>query len=486
MKLNVLTGTIPGKVRIIGDQNTEIHNICIDSRKVQPGDLFVCTPGLRMDAHKFAPQAVASGAVALMVDHELDLPVPQVVVEDVRCALSYAAARFHDNPAAKMHMIGITGTKGKTTTSFLIKSILEEAGKKVGLIGTVCSMIGDETIPAKLTTPDPVDTQAMLAKMAAAGCEYVIMEVSAHALALDRLAGIRFDVGAFSNFSQDHLDFFDSMDSYFACKMRFFDPCMTEKLVYNVDDDRVCEGMTRLRRDALRIGIRQGSDIYANDIEINECGTNFLMTWHKHFRVSVALKLAGIFNVYNAMLAAGICIQLGITPEEICRGLEEVRAVPGRIELLETGTPYRVILDYAHSPDSLENILKAVRQTAKGRMICLFGCGGNRDSAKRPMMGEIAGELADFCILTSDNPRSEDPMAILAAIEEGIKGSGCEYVVIENRREAIKYALMNAKPSDVVVLAGKGHETYQEIKGVRYPFNEKIVVAELLKEIREQ
>lgn len=485
MKLKDLTGTIPGEVRIVGDRDTEIQDICIDSRKVRPGALFICTPGLRMDAHKFAPQAVESGAVALLVDHLLEIDVPQVVVEDVRLASSYVAAQFHGNPAQKMHMIGITGTKGKTTTSFLIKAILEEAGKKVGLIGTVCSMIGDEAIPAKLTTPDPVDTQAMLARMLEAGVEYVVMEVSAHALALDRLAGIVFDVGAFSNFSQDHLDFFDGMQSYFDCKMRFFDPAMTRAIVYNVDDDAVAEGMSKLERDALRIGIREGSDIYANDIEISECGTNFLMTWHKHFRVSIALKLAGIFNVYNAMMAAGICISLGVTPEEIRRGLEDVRAVPGRIELLETGTPYRVILDYAHSPDSLENVLRAVRQTAKGRMIALFGCGGNRDRAKRPIMGEIAGELADFCILTSDNPRGEDPMDILKDIEEGIRGTGCEYVVIENRREAIRYALESAAPSDVIVLAGKGHETYQEIKGVRYPFNEKIVVSELLRELKK-
>ena len=485
MKLNELTGSVPGKVRIIGDQDIEIRNICGDSRKVQPGDLFICTPGLTMDAHKFAPQAVERGAVALLVDHPLDIDVPQAVVENVRLAQSYVAAQFHGNPAEKMHMIGITGTKGKTTTSFLLKSILEEAGKKVGLIGTVCSMIGDEVLPSKLTTPDPLDTQKLLAEMAAAGVEYVIMEVSAHALALDRLAGIRFDVGAFSNFSQDHLDFFEDMDAYFACKMRFFDPEMTDKIVYNVDDDHIARGVAELGRPALRVGIREGSDVYANDIEISERGSNFLMTWHKHFRVSIALKLAGIFNVYNALLAAGICISLGIDPEAIRRGLEDVRAVPGRIELLETGTPYRVILDYAHSPDSLENILKAVRETTKGRMIALFGCGGNRDRAKRPLMGEIAGELADYCILTSDNPRNEDPMEILSAIEEGIRGTGCEYVVIENRREAIKYALACARPSDVVVLAGKGHETYQEIKGVRHPFNEKIVVAELLKELAQ-
>ena len=485
MKLNELTGTIPGKVRIIGNQDIEIQNICADSRKVQPGDLFICTPGLHMDAHDFAPQAVERGAVALLVDHPLKIDVPQAVVENVRLAQSYVAAKFHGNPAEKMHMIGITGTKGKTTTSFLLKSILEEAGKKVGLIGTVCSMIGDEVLPSKLTTPDPLDTQQLLAEMAAAGVEYVIMEVSAHALALDRLAGIRFDVGAFSNFSQDHLDFFEDMDAYFACKMRFFDPAMTDKIVYNVDDDHIARGVAELGRPALRVGIREGSDVYANDIEISERGSNFLMTWHKHFRVSIALKLAGIFNVYNSLLAAGVCISLGIDPEAIRRGLEDVRAVPGRIELLETGTPYRVILDYAHSPDSLENILKAVRETTKGRMIALFGCGGNRDRAKRPLMGEIAGELADYCILTSDNPRNEDPMEILSAIEEGIRGTGCEYVVIENRREAIRYALEFAQPSDVVVLAGKGHETYQEIKGVRHPFNEKIVVAELLKEIAQ-
>ncbi len=483
MKLSEVVATIPEKIRIIGDQNVEISNICIDSRKVQKGDLFVCTPGTQTDAHRFAPQAVAGGAVALIVTHPLDLDVPQVVVEDVRLALSYAAAQFHGNPAKKMCMIGITGTKGKTTTSFLLKSILEAAGKKVGLIGTVCSMIGSEAIPAKLTTPDPVDTQTMLAKMADAGVDCVIMEVSAHALALDRLAGITFDVGAFSNFSQDHLDFFETMENYFACKMTFFKPEMTRSIVYNVDDDHVAAGMRQLGREALRVGIRDSSDVYANDIEIGESGSEFIMSWHKHFRVPLALKLAGIFNVYNALLAAGICIQLGIDPEIIRAGLENVKNVPGRIELLETGTPFRVILDYAHSPDSLENILKAVRQTTKGRMIALFGCGGNRDSAKRPIMGEVAGELSDFCILTSDNPRGEDPMDILGAIEEGIKNTTCEYVVIENRREAIRYALTHAQPSDVVILAGKGHETYQEIKGVRYPFDEKIVVAELLREI---
>ncbi len=294
---------------------------------------------------------------------------------------------------------------------------------------------------------------------------------------------MKFKVGAFSNFSQDHLDYFRDMDAYFAAKMKLMDPAICETIVYNVDDERVGAAIKRLDMQKLRIGIRESSDVYANDIEIGERGCSFLMTWHKHFRTTIDLHLAGIFNVYNALMAAGICICAGVGPESIRQGLENVTAVPGRIELLDTGTPYRVILDYAHSPDSLENVLNAVRQTARGRMIALFGCGGDRDKAKRPMMGEIGGKLADFCILTSDNPRNEDPMVILDAIEAGIKPTGCDYIVIENRREAIRYALTHAEPGDVVVLAGKGHETYQDIKGVKHPFDEKVVVRELLEEI---
>lgn len=265
--------------------------------------------------------------------------------------------------------------------------------------------------------------------------------------------------------------------------MRLLAPDVCEDIVYNVDDERVSTGVRALGRQAMRIGIRESSDVYANDIEIGERGCSFLMTWHKRFRTTISLHLAGIFNVYNALMAAGICICAGAGPESIRQGLESVYNVPGRIELLDTGTPYRVILDYAHSPDSLENILKAVRQTTKGRMIALFGCGGDRDRGKRPVMGEIAGELADYCILTSDNPRNEDPMDILNAIEAGIKPTGCEYVVIENRREAIRYALKFAGVGDVVVLAGKGHETYQEIRGEKHPFDEKVVVRELLEEM---
>ncbi len=483
MKLNALIVKIPGQVQALGNTDVEITSLCIDSRKVERGALFFCTPGLQVDAHKFAPQAVEKGAVALVVQRRLDLDVPQVLVEDVRKALSYMAAEYFGNPAEKLMMLGITGTKGKTTTSFLVKSIMEAAGVKCGLIGTVCSMIGEETLPNRLTTPDPIETQTLLRRMVDAGMECVIMEVSAHALDMHRLAGVKFKVGAFSNFSQDHLDYFPDMDAYFAAKMRLMDPAICETIVYNVDDERVGAAIKGVDCQKMRIGIRESSDVYANDIEIGERGCSFLMTWHKHFRTTVSLHLAGIFNVYNALMAAGIAICAGAGPESIRQGLENVHAVPGRIELLDTGTPYRVILDYAHSPDSLENVLRAVRQTAKGRMIALFGCGGDRDKAKRPMMGQIGGQLADYCILTSDNPRNEDPMSILDAIEEGIKSTGCEYTVIENRREAIRYALTHAEPGDVVVLAGKGHETYQDIKGVKHPFDEKVVVRELLEEI---
>ncbi len=483
MKLKALIGRIPGEVSTKGNTDVEISELCVDSKRATPGALFFCTPGLHMDAHDFAPQAVEKGASALVVERFLPLDVPQVKVEDVRVAVSYVASEYFGNPSEKLMMLGITGTKGKTTTSFLVKAIMEAAGVKTGLIGTVCSMIGDETIPNRLTTPDPIETQTLLRRMVDAGMECVIMEVSAHALDMHRLAGVKFKVAAFSNFSQDHLDYFADLDAYFAAKMRLLAPDVCEDIVYNVDDERVSTGVRALGRQAMRIGIRESSDVYANDIEIGERGCSFLMTWHKRFRTTISLHLAGIFNVYNALMAAGICICAGAGPESIRQGLESVYNVPGRIELLDTGTPYRVILDYAHSPDSLENILKAVRQTTKGRMIALFGCGGDRDRGKRPVMGEIAGELADYCILTSDNPRNEDPMDILNAIEAGIKPTGCEYVVIENRREAIRYALKFAGVGDVVVLAGKGHETYQEIRGEKHPFDEKVVVRELLEEM---
>ena len=471
MKITKLAAVVPGPVRLVGYERDEVNSLCTDSRKVQPGALFFCIPGLRSDAHEFAPQAVEAGAAALVVDHELPVKCPQIIVPDVRSALARMAAAFYGNPARNLRLVGITGTKGKTTTSFLVKAILEKAGHKTGLIGTVCSMIGDEKIPSNLTTPDPVDFQRLLRQMADAGMEYVVMEVSAHAMALRKLEGMCFEVCSFTNLSQDHFDFFGNMENYLAAKMKLFEPDRCKIAVYNADDERVSQAMSRVQIPRVDYGIRVSSDIYAKNIEVGERGCSFQIVFNKRFKLQIDLKLSGIFNVYNAMTAAVMCDALGVPSEAIKAGLESVKGVPGRI------------LDYAHSPDSLENILNTIRGTARARVIAVFGCGGDRDHEKRPIMGEIAGRLADFAVLTSDNPRSEDPYAILAEIEAGIKNTGCPYTVIENRREAIKYAMTHANPSDVVVLAGKGHETYQEIKGVKHPFDEKVVVKELLEEI---
>ena len=483
MTLEKLIESLPGLVRVIGDTQVDIASLCMDSRKAAEGALFFCISGLTRDAHDFAPQAVEKGASALVVERELPINVPQIMVEDAREAVSRIAAAFYGRPSDELTLIGITGTKGKTTTSYLVKSILEAAGHKVGLIGTVGSMIGDVQIPATLTTPDPVDFQKLLRDMADAGCTHVVMEVSAHALALKKLKGVKFAVCGFTNLSQDHFDFFHDMQHYLDAKMQLFSGEFTDKMVINADDEPVREAFEAAGISPMLTGISYPSDFHAKEIEIGERGCEFVLRYHREFSAEIGLKLAGIFNVYNSMMAAALCHSVGISMEAIKTGLESVRSVPGRIELLDTDTPYRVILDYAHSPDSLENILKAVRGTAQKRMIALFGCGGDRDREKRPVMGEIGGRLADYVILTSDNPRSEDPMAILAQIEAGIQPTKCEYTVIENRREAIRFALTHAEPGDVIVLAGKGHETYQEISGVKYPFDEKIVVKELLSEI---
>ena len=486
MKLTTLAKAVPGPVTIAGYEGNQVTSLCTDSRKVEPGALFFCIPGTRMDAHDFAPQAVAAGASALVVQHKLDLPVPQVVVPDVRLALAYMAAEFYGRPADQLKMVGITGTKGKTTVSFLIKSVLDGAGHKTGLIGTVGSMVGEERIPAQLTTPDPVEIHRLLRRMVDEGIEYVVMEVSAHAMAMRRVDGIFFQVVGFTNFTQDHLDFFGDMDSYLKAKLALIAKERCGHVVYNADDERVGQAIGALDIPHTAIGIRVPSDIHANDIEICERGCGYQLTFSKRFKLDIRLQLAGVFNVYNSMMAAAMCDCLGMTPQQIQSGLERLKGVPGRIELLETETPYRVILDYAHSPDALENILKTVRETCKGRVIALFGCGGDRDHDKRPIMGEIGGRMADHCILTSDNPRSEDPLAILAEIERGIRLTGGSYQVVENRREAIRIALTMARPGDVVVLAGKGHETYQEIKGVKHPFDEKLVVKEILSEMTNE
>ena len=480
MKLTELARSIPAGASVSAE--AEVTGLVCDSRKVKKGDLYFCLPGLRVDGHNFAKAAADAGAAALVVERKLPVDLPQVLVEDARAAMSYMAQCFYGYPAAEMHGVGITGTKGKTTTSFLVRAIARHAGHKVGLMGTVCTYIGEEEEPASLTTPDPIDVQSLLRRMKYAGCDFYVMEVSAHALDLRKLVGMKFDQGIFTNFSQDHLDYFGTMETYRRAKEKFFDPFYIGHAVVNADDEA---GKYMLGRvPATTYGVSAPADAYANEIEILESGVSYRLHW-KDVVLPLHLHISGIFNVYNSMAAAVACLEMGISPEDVKAGLESVTVVPGRIEPLPTHTPYRVILDYAHSPASLESILKTIRQFTRGRLICVFGCGGGRDKEKRPIMGEISGRLADFSVLTSDNPRLEDPMDILRAIEEGIKRTTGPYVVIENRREAIRYAMQMGQPGDVIVLAGKGHETYQDIGGQKHPFDEKVVVREILAEMDE-
>ncbi len=480
MKLTELARSIPAGASVSAE--AEVTGLVCDSRKVKKGDLYFCLPGLRVDGHNFAKAAADAGAAALVVERKLPVDLPQVLVEDARGAMSYMAQCFYGYPAREMHGVGITGTKGKTTTSFLVRAIARHAGHKVGLMGTVCTYIGEEEEPASLTTPDPIDVQSLLRRMKDAGCDFYVMEVSAHALDLRKLVGMKFDQGIFTNFSQDHLDYFGTMETYRRAKEKFFDPFYIGHAVVNADDEA---GKYMLGRvPATTYGVSAPADAYANEIEILESGVSYRLHW-KDVVLPLHLHISGIFNVYNSMAAAVACLEMGISPEDVKAGLESVTVVPGRIEPLPTHTPYRVILDYAHSPASLESILKTIRQFTRGRLICVFGCGGGRDKEKRPIMGEISGRLADFSVLTSDNPRLEDPMDILRAIEEGIKRTTGPYVVIENRREAIRYAMQMGQPGDVIVLAGKGHETYQDIGGQKHPFDEKVVVREILAEMDE-
>ncbi len=483
MKLSMLTEQLPYLVETRGSMDTEIAALCSNSREKTADALFFCIPGARFDAHDYAPQAIENGCVALVVEHYVDADVPQVKVTNVRAAMSRMAAAFYGHPARQMRMVGVTGTKGKTTTTYMIKSILEQAGVMVGLIGTTGNMIGDKRIASNYTTPDPIDLQRDLRAMVDAGVQAVVMEVSAHAIDMHRLDGLEFEVGAYTNLSQDHLDYFGTMDNYFECKKRFFTSGMVKNSVLNVDEETSVSILRDLSSPHLTFGIAAAADLFARDIEISETGVAFELKLQGMHALPISLRMTGMFNVYNAIAAASCAMVLGISHEDIKAGLEKIENVPGRIEMLPTGTPYRVILDYAHAPDALDNILRTCREFTKGRLIVLFGCGGDRDKGKRPIMGRIGGELADLCILTSDNPRNEDPMDILAAIEDGIKETACEYVIIENRREAIRHALQIGKPGDVIALCGKGHETYQEIKGVKHPFDEKVVVAQLLAEM---
>lgn len=484
MLLRDLLEGVPGVLETRGDEALDIQALITDSREQAHNGLFFCISGMRFDAHDFAPQAVANGCAALVVERFVDVPAAQVRVENARVAMAYIASAFYGHPSRSLRMVGVCGTKGKTTTTYLMKAILEKAGFKTGLIGTTGNLIGDRSVPSNMTTPDPVDLHRCLRQMVDEGVEAVSMEVSAHAVDMHRIDGITFEAACYTNFSQDHLDYFGTMENYFQTKKKFFMDGAVRNAALNADDERSASIIADLKAPYLTYGISAEADVFARDIEISEEGVSFSILLRALEEMPISMHLTGMFNVYNTLAAASLAMIMGIDKSAIRAGLESVQNVPGRVEILDTRTPYKVILDYAHSPDALQNVLTTVRAFTRSRLIVLFGCGGDRDHGKRPIMGEIVGRLADFSILTSDNPRTEDPQAILRAIEGGMQKTDGEYVVIENRREAIRHALEMGREGDVIILAGKGNETYQDIMGVKRPFDEKTVVRELLEEMR--
>jgi UDP-N-acetylmuramoyl-L-alanyl-D-glutamate--2,6-diaminopimelate ligase len=455
--------------------DVHVSALAYDARAVRPGSAFFCVRGFTTDGHRYAPDAVANGAVALVVDHPLDLNVPEVLVADVRAAMAPAAARLAGDPTAELAMVGITGTNGKTTTSYLTRALLEAAGRQTGLIGTVTSWVGVVEQPVERTTPEAIDLQRIFRAMREGGDDSAVMEVSSHALSLHRADAIHWDVAAFTNLTQDHLDFHADMEDYFLAKRRLFEVASEQgaTLIACVDDPYGA----RLARDypqAVTIGIDAAdASVRATDLRAGPASTDFTVDG-----VALRAPLPGRFNVLNALVALAAARALGVDDATIAAALPGAGGVPGRFEPVDVGQEFAVIVDYAHKPDALDNVLRTARELATRRLIVVVGAGGDRDRGKRPLMGAAAARHADIVVITSDNPRSEDPEAIIVAIAEGAP----EATRIVDRHEAIDHAIGLAGPGDVVVIAGKGHEAYQEIAGgVKLPFDDREVAREALR-----
>ncbi|HEY6550335.1 MAG TPA: UDP-N-acetylmuramoyl-L-alanyl-D-glutamate--2,6-diaminopimelate ligase [Solirubrobacterales bacterium] len=494
MRLASLVAGASG-VRIVGDSAVEVGSLAYDSRKVGAGTLFFCVPGEKVDGHEFAAAASEAGAVALVVERELELPVAQVVVEDARAAMAPLAARFWGDPTSELRVVGVTGTNGKTTTAFLIREVLEAAGVQCGLLGTVRQVVGGAEEDVERTTPEAIDLQATFRRMLEAGDRACVMEVSSHALALHRADAIHFEVALFTNLTQDHLDFHDGMEDYFGAKRLLFEMGPKTSIV-NVDDpygrrlagEFECVTFSAEGADA---------DFSAEEVSFDAAGARFTANCPStglkadHMLTSrpigggieVRTGLPGHFNVANALGALAAATALGVSPELAAAGLARAERVPGRFEPVDEGQAFAVLVDYAHTPDSLENVLRAARRLTGGRVITVFGAGGDRDRDKRPKMGRVGAGLSDLAIVTSDNPRSEDPDAIVAEVVAGIE-NGSAFEVEPERRAAIARALGYAKPGDTVVIAGKGHEQGQEFEGGRrVPFDDREVAREELRKL---
>ena len=460
---------------VLGRAPVEIADLAYDARAAGPGTLFFCVPGTRADGHEFAADAVANGAVALVVERPLELDVPQLVVPSARTAMAVAADEFFGRPTEELQVAGVTGTNGKTTTAFLLYAILAAAGRRPGLLGTIESRVGGERRPAIRTTPEAIDLQRDFREMLDAGDKSAAVEATSHGSALGRLDHVRFGALVFTNLTQDHLDFHGTLEEYFEAKRRLFTETRPPAAV-NVGDEhgRLLAEELRGQNALLTFGLTDDADLRADDLELGPRGARF-----RADGIELETRLRGRFNVENVLGAVAAARLLEIPDDAIAYGVRELRGVPGRFEAVDEGQPFAVLVDYAHTPDSLENVLRTARDLAQNRVICVFGCGGDRDRGKRPLMGRIASELADVAIVTSDNPRSEEPEAIIAEI---LTGAG-DAEVEPDRREAIARAIGEAAEGDVVVIAGKGHEQGQQFADSTIPFDDREVAREALRRL---
>ncbi len=488
MKLTQLLERLEYEVTQGSDQ-IEITTLINDSRKVEKGSAFVCISGAVSDGHRFAPEVVQKGAAALIVEKDVEVPgdVTVIKVPDSRYALALMSAAYFGHPAEKLKIIGITGTKGKTTTTYMIKSILEDVGHKVGLIGTIEAIIGEKRIPAANTTPESYTIHKYFAEMVEAGCDSVVMEVSSQGLMLCRTAGIPFEIGIFTNLGHDHIgpNEHKNFEDYKRCKGLLFRQCRLG--IANIDDpwyEDVFQGAT-CRVETF--GLSQKADIRAEDTHLVSRPGYLGVAYHVSGKMNfdVEIDIPGTFSVYNSLTAIAVCGHFGV-PEEVIQKALKAAKVKGRIEMVKVSDEFTLMIDYAHNAMSLESLLTTLREYHPARLVCLFGCGGNRSKDRRYEMGEVSGRLADLSIITSDNPRFEEPQDIINDIKTGIGRTSGKYVEICDRKEAIKYAIANGQPGDVIVLAGKGHEDYQEIKGVKYPMDERVLIAEVLEELAGQ
>lgn len=472
---------------IKGDLNLEITGIQNDSRKVTDGNLFIAQKGFKIDGHLFINKAIDQGAIAIIVEEDIKIEenVTVLKVKDTRNALAKLASNFNKQPWEKLKMIGVTGTNGKTSTTYFIKSIFEANNESTGVIGTIGAMIGKEVIELNNTTPDPLIIQGSLKRMVDIETDACIMEVSSHALELDRVEYMNFQVGIFTNLTKDHLDYHETMDKYFNSKLKLFYKT-TQYNIINMDDNygKKIIDIIGKRIPLITYGINENADIYASNIEFSLDKVKFSLNTPKG-SISILLNVPGEFSVYNALAAASCAYSYGIELDIIKKGLEAIQGIKGRFEVVPTNREYTVIIDFAHTPDGLEKVLNVIDQFAEGRKIVLFGAGGNRDKTKRPEMGKVVAKHSDLAIVTSDNPRNEEPAEIIEDIVKGIEMYNGEYVKIVDRIEAIKYALQVARAKDIILLAGKGHETYTIIGDKVLPCDERQIVLDFLKDMQE-